>query len=41
VSGSAVVEAKLLVERGLEAQQRLLVVQPRAVDQEDVLGALA
>ena len=32
---------QLLVQRGLEPQQRLLVVQPRAVDQEHVLGALA
>ncbi len=34
-------DAKLLVERRLEPQQRRLVVQPRAVEQEDVLGALA
>ena len=34
-------QPQLLVERRLEPQQRLLVVQPRAVDQEHVLGALA
>ena len=34
-------DPQLIVERGLEPQQRLLVVQARAVDQEDVLGALA
>src|SRR4030095_14591591 len=32
---------QLLVQRGLQAQQRLLVVQPRAVDQEHVLRAVA
>ena len=34
-------DPQLLVERRLEPQHRLLVVQPRAVDQEHVLGALA
>src|SRR5437868_1401304 len=32
---------QLLVERGLQLQQCLLVVQARPVDQEHVLGALA
>ena len=33
--------SQLFVERGLQPQQRLLVVQPRAVDQEHVLRAVA
>ena len=34
-------DPQLLVQRGLEAQDRVLVVQTSAIDQEDVFGALA
>ena len=40
-SPSASADLQLFVERGLETEQRLLVVQARAVDQEYVLRALA